>query len=537
MITKNIIGCILETSACILVMVGCTSSFESFNTNEHEATEEQMSYDNLKTGAFFRQLQRSVVFFKDGTYLDSDYQISQNVLADSYAGYLAPTVASNNGMHTGSYYMTENWSKALFDYTFTSAMPAWLQITNVTEELAQDEVAALATIVKVASMHRVTDYYGPIPYCNFGGSLENTYDSQEEVYNRFFEELDDAIDILTEYVAGNPDATILADYDYVYGGDAEQWVKFANSLRLRLAMRVVYANPTLAQEEAEKSVSNSIGVMTSSSDIASLKHSSMLTYYHPIYEINKNMNDGDTQMGASMDSYLNGYKDPRLPIYFEPASDGAYHGVRNGIHTTNWNVYRNAAGKVSAPAANASSTEIVWMTASEVYFLRAEGALRNWSMGDTAGNLYGQGVRTSFEECGAGSADAYLADDSSKPADFIDNTGNNNGIAAQSTITIAWDEAADFETKLERIITQKWIAMYPNGPEAWAEFRRTGYPKLLPVVNNDSNGAVSMTAQIRRVPFSTDEYRDNASGVAAGIAALGGADNAGTKLWWDKKNN
>lgn len=533
---KNIAGRVMRVGICAMVLAGCTSSFEGFNTNKHEATEEQMSHDNLKTGAFFRQLQRSVVFFKDGTYYDSDYQISQNLLADSYAGYLAPTINSNSGVHTGSYYMTENWSKALFDYTFTSAMPAWQQMTSAAEELGQEEISALATVVKIASMHRVTDYYGPIPYCHFGEGLKSTYDSQEDVYTMFFEELDNAIDVLTEYAVGNPDATILGDYDYVYSGDATKWVKFANSLRLRLAMRVVYANPTLAQTEAEKSIANTIGVMTASTDITSLKHSADLTYHHPIYEINKNMNDGDTQMGASMDSYLNGYGDPRLAVYFSPASDGGYHGVRNGIHTTTWDAYRNSSGLVSAPAADASNTEIVWMTASEVYFLRAEGALRNWAMNGSAQDLYEQGVRTSFEECGVGSADAYLADATSKPADFVDNTGNNNSIGAMGTITVAWDEDADFETKLERIITQKWIAIYPNGPEAWAEYRRTGYPRLFPVVNNDSNGAVNTDEQIRRVPFSVDEYRDNPAGVAAGVAALGGADNAGTKLWWDKKN-
>lgn len=532
---KNINSIIICTVVGVLSLTACTKSFEYYNTNKHEATEDQMEQDNLKTGAFFRQLQRSVVVFNDGTYYDSDYQISVNLLADSYAGYLAPTLSSNNGVHTGSYYMTENWCKSMYDIQFTYAMPAWQQLVAAAEEAEQDEITAIATIVKVAAMHRVTDYYGPIPYCSFGEDLKSTYDSQKDVYEKFFEELDDAIDVLTEYAVGGS-GTILEDYDYVYSGNATSWVKFANSLRLRLAMRVVYADESLAQTEAEKSISNTIGVMTESTDMASLKHSSTLVYWHPIYEINKNFNDGDTQMGASMDSYLNGYNDPRLPIYFEAASDGEYHGVRNGIHTTNWSSYRNSAGYVSAPAANSSSTEIVWMTAAEVYFLRAEGALRGWNMGDDAQTLYEEGISMSFTENSAGSASAYIADNTSTPADFVDNTGNGNGIAAQSTITIAWDSSADFETNLERIITQKWIALYPNGPEGWAEFRRTGYPKLLPVVNNDSSGAVSTSEQIRRVPFSVDEYADNPSGVAAGVSALGGADNAGTKLWWDKKN-
>ncbi len=531
---KKNINNIICTVVCVLTLAACTNSFEYYNTNKHEATEEQMEKDNLKTGAFFRQLQRAVVVFNDGTYYDSDYQIALNLLADSYAGYLAPTLSSNNGVHTGSYYMTENWCKALFNIGFTYAMPAWLQLTEAAEEAGQDEICALATIVKVAAMHRVTDYYGPIPYCDFGGDLQNTYDSQKDVYEMFFEELDEAIDVLTEYAVGG--GSILEDYDYVYSGDATSWVKFANSLRLRLAMRVVYADESLAKTEAEKSISNAIGVMTESTDIASLKHSADLVYWHPIYEINKNFNDGDTQMGASMDCFLNGYNDPRISVYFETASDGAYHGVRNGIHTTNWSSYRNSAGYVSAPAANSSSTEIVWMAASEVYFLRAEGALRGWSMGDDAKTLYEEGIAMSFTENSAGSSSDYIADDTSVPADFVDNTGNGNSTAAKSTITIAWDASADFETSLERIITQKWIALYPNGPEGWAEFRRTGYPKLLPVVNNDSSGAVSTDEQIRRVPFSVDEYSDNPSGVAAGVTALGGADNAGTKLWWDKKN-
>jgi hypothetical protein len=521
-------------AGCGTMFVGCTDAFEDFNTNKYQATEEQMAQDNLKTGAFFRQLQRSVVFFKDGNFDDGSYQISQNLLADSYAGYLAPTIASNNGKHTGSYYMTENWCNALFSYTFESAMPAWNSIVETATELGQEEITALATVVKVAAMHRTADYYGPIPYISFSGSLENSYDSLEDVYRKFFEELDDAIEVLTNYVINNSSSTIMEDYDYVYQGNATNWVKFANSLRLRLAMRVVYADAALAQSEAEKSIANTIGVMTSSTDKASLKHSSTLVYHHPIWEINKNFNDGDTQMGASMDCYLNGYRDPRLAVYFEPASDGAYHGVRNGIQTSNWSSYRNSAGKVSAPAADDSSTEITWMTASEVYFLRAEGALRGWAMGDTAKNLYEQGITVSFEENSVSGIASYLSS-TATPTDFVDNTGNNNGASAPSTITVAWDDSASFETNLERIITQKWIAIYPNGPEGWAEFRRTGYPKLLPVVNNSSEGAVNTETQIRRIPFPTTEYRYNAAGVAVGVSRLGGADNAGTKLWWDKK--
>lgn len=525
------LGLILGAGA----VVGCTGKFEDFNTNRHAATESQMEQDNLLTGSFFRQLQRAVVIFEDGQYLDSDYQITQNLTADSYSGYLAPTFAGNNGKHTGSYYITQQFNSPMFRFGFEYAMPAWKSLKETAVSLGQNEIAAVADILKVAAMHRVTDYYGPIPYASFGSSLQNRYDSQETVYKTFFSELDAAIDALTEYVQANPGAGIMADYDYVYSGDASKWLKFANSLRLRLAMRVVYADAVLAQTEAEKSLSNPVGVMTEAGDIASLKHSAELVYHHPIWKINSAFNGGETQMSASMDSYLNGYNDPRLPFYFKAASDGKYHGVRNGIHAQDWSKYRNDAGLVSAPAINESSSEIVWMNSSEVYFLRAEGALRGWNMGGTAAELYAKGIEVSFAENGASNAAAYIANKTSVPVAFVDNTGNGNGAAAPSTITIAWDEAASFEVSLERIMTQKWIAMYPNGPEAWAEFRRTAYPKLITVVNNDSEGTVDTNIQIRRIPFSSDERTKNPAGVASGEAVLGGIDNPGTRLWWDAK--
>jgi hypothetical protein len=103
-----------------------------------------------------------------------------------------------------------------------------------------------------------------------------------------------------------------------------------------------------------------------------------------------------------------------------------------------------------------------------------------------------------------------------------------------STITIKWDDGDAFEKKLERIITQKWISVYPDGQEAWSEFRRTGYPKLFPVVINNSGGKVSTTTFIRRVNIPPDEYLTNPQGAKRAAATLGGPDNGGTRLWWDK---
>src|SRR5690606_16780918 len=155
--------------------------------------------------------------------------------------------------------------------------------------------------------HRVADAYGPIPYINYGsGTLQNNYNSLQEVYAKFFEELDNAIDVLTLYAQGNPNSTLLKSYDFIYEGNVANWVKFANTLRLRLAMRVAKADQGMARTAAEKSAANPFGFISSANDRAALKRSSSLDYFHPLYEIAYSFNAGEVRMSASMDAYLNG---------------------------------------------------------------------------------------------------------------------------------------------------------------------------------------------------------------------------------------
>ena len=529
---KNVL--LAGLSCVMLINSSCIDYID--NVNPDGITEDMMAKDNLKTGSFFAQMLRNVVLFNDGSNLDSDYQVAQAMVGDIFAGYVSSTYAGYNGVHNASYYFISGWTNMMFEKAYTNIMAPWNSLVTIADEQGLSEVSALATVVKVAGMHRVADTYGPILYCNYGSSstLSSTYDSLEDIYKRFFEELDEAIDVLTNYVHGNVDAALLENYDLVYGGDVQKWVKFANTLRLRLAMRVYYADATLAQTEAEKSIQNSIGVITAKSDRTELQHTSALIYHHPLYEIAYDFNNGEARMSAAMDSYLNGYNDPRLSVYFKAASsDGGYHGVRIGITPSSWGNY--SGNLISNLNMDDTSTPITWMTAAESYFLRAEGAVRGWNMGGTAEDLYNQGIETSMDENGVSSAyAAYVEDKTSTPANFEDVVGSES-TSALSSITIAWDDTESDEVKQERIITQKWIAMYPDGPEGWAEFRRTGYPKLFPVVHNNSNGTIDTDIQVRRSPYPQSEYTTNATGVATGVAKLGGQDNGGTKLWWDKK--
>ena len=133
-------------------------------------------------------------------------------------------------------------------------------------------------------------------------------------------------------------------------------------------------------------------------------------------------------------------------------------------------------------------------------------------------------------------AEAYLESDR-KPSDYVDAFKAANNVKAVNTLTPKWDDAAGNEDKLGRIITQKWLAMFPEGGEAWAEQRRTGYPRLFPVLVNQSEGTVDTNLGPRRLNFFVGIKTTNPEQYTQLVNALGGIDNCGTRLWWDTGRN
>lgn len=527
-------------SVSALIATGCTGKFDDWNTNPHEATGEQMGMDNLLTGAYFVQMQKNNFVVEQLPAIGAEtYQIIQNLTGDSFSGYTGATEIWFGNSNFLTYNMFVDWRDVAFRIAFVNVMPAWKAIVEKADELQQPHVAALATVVKVAAMHRITDMYGPLPYINFGnGEIQNPYDGQKEIYAKFFEELDNAIKELTDFHDKDNGATILANYDFIYGGNVKQWVKFANTLKLRLAMRIRYTdynvNGKTPQLLAEEAIAHPIGVMTTIQDVARLIHSEDMSYRHPLYVISEGEFD-DAHMGATMDSYLNGYKDPRRSSYFKMAPTGKYTGVRTGI-TMDVAKYSGKEAPFSKLNFSANS-DLVWMNPAEAYFLRAEGALLGWNMNGVAKDLYEQGIRTSFEFTGVSGVDAYLLQDdvATVPADYVDPQNSSNSMPALGKITVKWKDDVDKEVNLEQIITQKWIAIFPDGQEAWSEFRRTGYPKIFPVAIDNSGGTIDKDLQVRRIPFPSTEYRDNAANISQAKVLLGGDDDGGTRLWWDKK--
>ena len=173
--------------------------------------------------------------------------------------------------------------------------------------------------------------------------------------------------------------------------------------------------------------------------------------------------------------------------------------------------------------------------------MRAEGALRGWNMGGTAQEFYERGIRNAYLEdplIGAPQytelVDAYMAQE--VPVEYIqvDPLRDGPDWPSVTKIGVKWNEADDNETKLEKIITQKYIALFPLSTEAWTELRRTGYPKLFPVLNtDDGDGSIEQGEMIRRIPWVPTDPIAAAMVENSGIPALGGPDEQATRLWWD----
>ncbi|MDR1882276.1 MAG: SusD/RagB family nutrient-binding outer membrane lipoprotein [Prevotella sp.] len=517
----------------LLFFCACTDNFENINKNQDRA-HGQTAYDLLLVGGFIPTMQTDVIPTSDVGA--NEYQRAQNLTGDIFSGYMAAIGQWNGSSNNSTYNMNYgDWNDAGFNVAYRSVMSSWNQIKAKSEEYGVPHIFYLAQIIKIASMHRITDNHGPIPYSQFGkGAMGAAYDSQEAVYQSFFKELTEAVTELGKFVSSSSNSGPLAKYDLVYNGNIRNWIKFANTLKLRLAMRVVYADPALAKKNAEEAVNNSYGVITDNMENAAIKSGKGYTISHPLIVIWGSYKD--TKMGASMESFLKGYGDPRLGKYFQPTASGAYNGARNGLVISDKSKYE----ALSNPNVGAADP-IQWMCAAEAYFLRAEGVARGWNMSgvdnlSSAKDLYNKGIEVSFAQYGVSSSYAsYVNNSDSVPARFNDIVDSNSA-SPVSTITVKWDDAATSEKNLERIITQKWLAMYPEGQEAWSEFRRTGYPKIFPVVTNYSSGKINTDIQVRRVPYPKVEYASNRANVTDAVnTLLGGPDNGGTKVWWDKK--
>lgn len=512
---RNILHIAL-TAALLPFFTGCTDNFEKYNTEPY------VPY-TLPVPVLFSQLITTGINVQQ-----NDNQMIDQMVGGPYGGYLTMST-SWGGSNFNTYNQTDGWNQIPFNTPFEKFYPNYYKIAEATQK--KGHFFAMAQILRVNTMSRVVLCYGPIPYSKVSkGESQSPYDSEADLYRSMLGDLTSAIAVLKDYISVTS-LRPLSESDVVYNGDYSKWIRFANSLKLRLAMRIVNANPELARKAAEEAVSDDGGLIDNASYNAMVP---VGAEPNPFWLVANSW--GEIRANATLTSYMNGYNDPRMTAYFMAATveaDGTdtYVGLRSGVKGMT-----TAMGSKFSKPAYGQKDDMPMFLSSETAFLRAEGALRGWKMGGEAKDFYEQGIALSFAERKVNGVEAYVADKTSTPKSYVSPIeAAKMSYSIKTKITIAWDEKANFDTNLERIITQKWIANFPLGLEAWADYRRTGYPEIFPVVDNLSNGVISTERQQRRLPFPLKEKQGNSENVAAAVNMLGGPDTGATDLWWAKK--
>jgi hypothetical protein len=371
------------------------------------------------------------------------------------------------------------------------------------DSLARPNWTAIGTIMQQWTFQIVTDTWGDVPYSEALLGATHTrpkYDPQKDIYYGMMSKLAAASAMIA------PGGVSFGGEDAVYGGDVVEWRKFSNSLRLRMAMRISNVDPTKAKTEALAALAAPGGVFTSNADNAGLHYSGAVPSDNPIYAVFHEGQRYDQVIAkATVDSLLR-LNDPRLPVYADPAPNGCagggvYCGWQNGITRAPAPDFF-ALSPIGAAFKENPAAPSSMMTYAEVLFLRAEAAAKGWTADDPAA-LYRAGITASMQQWGIGDAAiaAYLA------------------------------QPGTAYLGLRSIYFQKWIALFGNGPEQFASWRRetvggVHYPGLTPA-------AASSAKKIPyRVFYPASEQSTNAENRAAAVAANGGSGLYDKQVWW-----
>ncbi len=504
---KTIRTTVLAALAAIAVS-SCTDKFEEYNTDPFALRAEDPSVliENMFEPLMYAQQ-------------NSSQMVDQMI--GNYGGYFALNKRWG-GQNFDTFNVSDDWAGSAYNNGFNTIYTNYFKVEQITE--GRGHYFAFAKLLKAASMARVADIHGPIPYSQVqDGDMTVAYDSSEDVYLHIIDDLKSSAEVLTNFVASASGYKPLASSDPIYAGDYSAWAKFAESMIMRIAMR------TDNKDAFVDAMNSSIGYIMTNADNALRDPKSM---GNPYYIAGSLWND--LRPASSIVSYMVGYNDGRAAQWFTPASAswqaryGKYVGMRRG----NESLPSNDGDRSKLTFAHADYLPI--FVAAESQFLLAEAVLKGWISGD-ARTYYENGIKLSFEQWGVAGADAYIADRTSVPGSHKEASASQN-YDRKTQVKIAWTAESTTEKHLEQIITQKWIANYPLGLEAWADYRRTGYPEIAPSVDNLSGGTITDVVRgARRVRYPYQEKELNADNYQAALVLLGGADNEATDLFWAKK--
>ena len=548
------------TMACALFFASCSDEYmENMNTDPSKAAtidpNAQLTTAQLQTYGDLSMME---------IYRNYHYAFTQQLMG-------CWNTTNYGGRHT----LDNNEMSRIWTSFYTQSLKNIIDAQYRTAEDAEKvNINSVLRIYRVYLMSIITDTYGDAPFSEAGlgfleGKFNPKYDKQEDIYNSFFLELEDAvnkIDPTKDKVTG----------DLIYAGDVTKWQQLANSLRLRFAMRISNVNPTKAQTEFENALAANGGVITDASSDALIKYMTIAFSFgqeaysdyrgnslsqllfgngpanNPSYLcstfFNQLYNSGDPRTFKISRCYYDGLMSATSPdnriditqemiekgIAFSPRDPGAYSwepwptgydsDICAELAVNNPSVTATMAREVEPKLANnflKSDNPGVVMTSAEVKFLMAEATVKKWNVGSvSAEDLYKQGVRAAI--------------------DFLtDNYGCTATTDAEFDAFIQ-DKGAFGHTdnqKLEAINTQAWILHFTNPAECWANVRRSGYPKLKSPAEYGFGQYLTGGTEIPvRLCYPVLESSYNKKSYNEAIERMGGTDNWHSLLWWDTEN-
>ena len=462
---NKIVGLVL-----LLLTLGCNRFPEDINVNPNEPT--QASASQLIAYA-----ERSL------PTLATDPQ------GEFYAQYLAETQYPNLSLYNQIAFSFYGWySGPLVNLEQVIRNPS---LARVADGPVANQVA-VAKILKALYFWNMTDRWGDIPYTEALQGKENftpRYDPQQSIYTSLFALLKQA---QGEIVAGS------ISNDLVYGGNMDRWKRLAGTLRLLMALRLSKVDPATGATEFKAALAD--GVMAGNADNLTYKHLADIYNQNYWYGQVVNLNRRWWAPTETLVNYLKATADPRLKVYADPNTKGDYVGLAYGTTTALDQKDPSLLGaslyKQDAP--------VPLVTYAQVLFARAEATKRGWVEGGDAA------AKTLYENALTASLQQW--------------TGSSTGLAA---LLASPQVGYQPERALEQIATQRYVHLYMNGYEAWAEWRRTGYPTGL--VQPDGK------AIPRRMAYPEQEKSNNAAHYNEAVQRqFGGQDGAYGRVWWDK---
>ncbi len=451
--------------------------------------------------------------------------IAKNIQVGTCMMLVQQAASLNNDMPGDKYYQMESYANTFFTDTYSDLIKNWRELEEkASSDAKYSNILGATKIWGAYLFQRLTDIYGNVPYSEAGlGYYQQIYkpkyDNQETIYKDMIQQVKDGVNLLN---ANNP----AIDGDLFYDGDINKWKKFGGSLLLRIGMRLSEVAPDLAKQTVADAVT--IGVMSQPEDICLLRHdgSGKNAFKNPLSfrYLDDNFIESDAvKIGKTFMDYLKKTKDPRIHVYcslkdgntefdkqfglpngydshtIADAPSGSFVGLEN---TSNFNI--NTILRLDAPT--------IFLMPSETKLLLAEAVLRNWTNGN-AEVLYKEAITSSMKEQEiAYGTQGKITDEEIETylAQNLLSTANNT-------------------EKLQIIGEQYWVATFINGYESYANWRRTGYPKLIPT---NYSGSMSPGVIPTRLPYPTDEYSINRANVDTANQQQG-ADKVTTHIWWD----